>query len=226
MSSYSYLLGKSTKIEKSDKYTDYNNFIMYLAPSDESGFNTCPNASPGCIASCLFTSGMGKFENVKKGRISRTLDYVKNKSQFLERLEKEIYTLNKKYTKLAIRLNGTSDINWIPFIKSMHSKYPNIQFYDYTKNPKIALLSKDLPYYNVTFSMSEINKLQCIDMLDSGINVAVVFRKKLPAQYMGFPVIDGDITDTRFLDAKGVIVGLTAKGKAKKDKSGFVIDVE
>ncbi len=60
-------------------------------------------------------------------------------------------------------------------------------------------------------------------MLSNGINVAVVFKDKLPAEFLGFPVIDGDISDTRFLDSQGVIVGLKAKGKAKQDTSGFVV---
>ena len=61
-------------------------------------------------------------------------------------------------------------------------------------------------------------------MLSIGINVAVVFRSVLPKTWKGFEVIDGDKTDTRFLDKSGVVVGLTAKGKGKKDKTGFVVD--
>ena len=53
-----------------------------------------------------------------------------------------------------------------------------------------------------------------------------MFRNKLPKTFKGLPVIDGDKDDLRFLDPQGVIVGLIAKGKAKQDKSGFVIDVE
>jgi len=57
------------------------------------------------------------------------------------------------------------------------------------------------------------------------VNVAVVFRNKiLPETYLGYKVINGDKTDLRFLDEKGVIVGLYAKGKATKDTTGFVID--
>jgi hypothetical protein len=54
--------------------------------------------------------------------------------------------------------------------------------------------------------------------------VAAVFSE-LPETYLGKPVINGDESDLRFLDAQGVIVGLVAKGKAKKDKSGFVVQV-
>ena len=36
-------------------------------------------------------------------------------------------------------------------------------------------------------------------------------------------MIVGTETDLRFLDEQGVVVGLVAKGKAKKDNSGFTI---
>jgi hypothetical protein len=59
-------------------------------------------------------------------------------------------------------------------------------------------------------------------MLAGGMNVAVVFDT-LPAKWAGVKVIDGTETDLRFLDEPGVVVGLVAKGKAKKDNSGFTI---
>jgi hypothetical protein len=58
--------------------------------------------------------------------------------------------------------------------------------------------------------------------LSNGMNVAAVFHK-VPETYLGRTVINGDETDLRFLDPKGVIVGLKAKGKAKKDTTGFVV---
>ena len=62
-------------------------------------------------------------------------------------------------------------------------------------------------------------------MIAKGINVAVVFRNaELPKTWLGIKVINGDKHDLRFKDTKGCIVGLKAKGKAKKDKSGFVVD--
>jgi len=51
----------------------------------------------------------------------------------------------------------------------------------------------------------------------------VVFKDKFPAEFMGRRVIDGDVNDFRFNDEENVIVGLKAKGKAKKDTGGFVI---
>ena len=44
----------------------------------------------------------------------------------------------------------------------------------------------------------------------------------MPVDYLGLPVFNGDESDLRFLDPKQVIVGLYAKGKAKKDETGFV----
>lgn len=220
---YSYLLGKSVKIDKSDKYSDYNNFIMYLSPHKVSGVNMCPNASEGCASACLNTAGRGKFSSTQHARLQRTLHYINDRIGFIEALHKELLFYSNKYEKLAIRLNGTSDINWNPFIRKIYDINPNIVFYDYTKNLNQALRSLDMPNYYVTFSRSEVNEEECIKALENNINVAVVFKNKFPETWNSYPVIDGDITDTRFLDKQGVVVGLSAKGKAKYDKTGFVI---
>ena len=221
---YSYLLGKSAKIAKSDKYTEYTNFIMYLAPHTMSGVNICPFASPGCAASCLNTAGRGKFTKTQKARLNRTLHYLSDRVGFLQRLRAEILyhaTLNKK---VVFRLNGTSDLNFNSFIKEMHKIVPHVIYYDYSKNLQQAIKSLEIPNYHVTFSRSETNEVDCLKALSIGVNVAVVFRNKLPATWNGFDVVDGDITDARFLDKSGVVVGLLAKGKGKKDKTGFVVD--
>ena len=221
---YNYLLGKSSKIYKSDKYSDYENFIMYLAPYNLSGTNICPNASAGCAAACLNTAGMGKFDSVQKARVNRTLHYVNDRVGFLQRLTAEVLYHATLHRKIAIRTNGTSDLNFIPFIKKIHQTHPHVVFYDYTKNVKIAIRALEVPNYHVTFSRSETNEVDCLKMLSMGINVAVVFRNKLPNKWKGFEVIDGDKSDTRFLDKSGVVGGLTAKGLAKKDRTGFVVD--
>ena len=219
---YSYLLGKSSKIDKSDITSDYANFIMYLAPHDISGVNICPFASKGCAKACLYTSGRGRFTLVQQTRIRRTRHYLENRPDFLNRLKAEVLfhaTINEK---VAIRLNGTSDINFNNFIRHMGQICPNVVFYDYTKNIRQAIKSLEIPNYHVTFSRSETNKEDCFLALANGINVAVVFDT-IPDTYFGAPVINGDTSDTRFLDSNGCIIGLTAKGLAKKDTSGFVV---
>jgi hypothetical protein len=57
------------------------------------------------------------------------------------------------------------------------------------------------------------------------MRAAAVFRDRLPAQFMGRKVINGDESDLRFLDDKNVIIGLKAKGRARHDKTGFVFDI-
>ena len=140
--------------------------------------------------------------------------------------------LNKKAEKLgekfAIRLNGTSDLDFIAIIKNRTNvdvlqDMPNLVFYDYTKT-----LGKVRKYANtnyvLTFSRSETNHSECVEALQLGANVAAVFAAGLPSTYMGAAVVDGDASDIVMLENKGVILGLTAKGKAKKDDSGFVVN--
>jgi hypothetical protein len=125
----------------------------------------------------------------------------------------------------VIRLNGTSDIGWERY--TVIQAFKTTRFYDYTKSFQrmVSFLDGKLPSnYSLTFSRSETNEAQCLDVLARGGNVAVVFRSKvLPTHWNGFTVINGDENDLRFLDPKGVVVGLTAKGKAKTDTSGFVV---
>ena len=127
---------------------------------------------------------------------------------------------------MAVRLNGTSDLDFIELINrrfnvDVLSELTNLQFYDYTKN-----LSRAMKYlgsrYHLTFSRSEVNNSECMQYLIEGGNVAMVFDK-VPSTFMGFTVIDGDESDLRYMDEQNVIVGLKAKGDAKKDTSGFVI---
>ena len=124
----------------------------------------------------------------------------------------------------VVRLNGTSDILW-ELNSDIIQSFPNLQFYDYTKISK--RFSFAIPAnYHLTFSLSESNDNDALKVLGLGHSIAAVFRdSNLPDTFMGYPVTNGDTTDLRFLDAKGVIVGLKAKGKAKKDTSGFVRDM-
>ena len=99
------------------------------------------------------------------------------------------------------------------------SMFPTLQFYDYTKRANRAALPAN---YKLTFSLAENNDADALTVLARGGTVAAVFRKALPDTYWGYPVIDGDEHDLRFLDPAGVVVGLKAKGNAKRDQSGFV----
>ena len=113
--------------------------------------------------------------------------------------------------------------------------FPNITFYDYTKIPKRILkyINGEYPKnYHLTFSLNESNKEDAFNILKSGGNVAIVFRKNIPNTYKGYKVINGDEHDLRFLDDKNVVVGLKEKltlnkqGKLDRDNSGFVVDLK
>jgi len=208
--------------------------IVYLAPSDESTVaNTCPNASKGCRQACLFTAGRGSMDNVKQARIKKTKNFFSNKKEWVAQLKQEIQKGKKKYDTFVVRLNGTSDIAWED--EKIIETEKDTQFYDYTKRSKrmLAFLDNKLPEnYHLTFSRSENNDVLCDIILRKGGNVAMVFKdhKKVVKQgcYMfkgrKYKVINGDEHDLRFLDPKNCIVALKAKGKARKDLSGFVVD--
>ena len=255
---------KNSKTIKGEKL-GYTTYIMYLAPHKQNskGKNLCSHASVGCAKACLFNSGAARFTGVQLGKINKTEYFLADRKLFMEQLFNEITKIAKfhkavvgdeqigakgnviRYKKFAIRLNGTADI---PFenirFKDMDNKnifelFPNIQFYDYTKN-HTRFDNHILPTnYHLTFSRSEINDIESFDILNRGYNVAYVFGIKgvqdLPKTYLGFKVINGDESDLRFLDEENVIVGLKYKlmtGKGTKgvnkdnvENNDFLIDV-
>jgi len=223
----------NTKIKKGEKL-GFMTFGIHLAPAKLSGFNVCPNASAGCAAACLNTAGMGVHSSVQSARIAKTLFFFKEREKFMAQLVKEIGAAIRKAEKNGFkpcfRLNLTSDLAWekIKFNgKTVFEHFPKVKFYDYCKVPArmSAFLAGELPKnYHLTFSRSESNAAIVNSVLASGGNVAAVFRGALPSHWNGKRVVSGDESDLRFKDPKGVIVGLVEKGKAKKDKSGFVLE--
>ena len=221
-------VGTDAKTVKGEKF-GYFTGILYLAPANEAGFgNLCPNASAGCLASCLYTAGRGAMSNVKDARIRKTRLFFSDKAKFLETIFQDINSLIKsglkEEKKVCVRLNGTSDVPWERL--GIFDKFSQIQFYDYTKSLSRAVdfANGKLPKnYHLTFSRSESNEASALQVLQAGGNVAAVFSGGLPKTWKGYNVIDGDESDLRFNDAKNVVVGLKAKGKGKKDTSGFVI---
>jgi hypothetical protein len=211
----------------------YQTYIMHLAPSTLSGYNTCPMASAGCASACLNTAGRGRFTATQEARIRKTKWFFENRETFMAQLVKDILAATRKAQRegmvAVFRLNGTSDIRWetVPVehegvtYDNIMSLFPSQVFYDYTKLQNRRNIPSN---YHLTFSRSEDNFAAVDDMMSQGYNTAIVFDN-LPAIYNGYKVIDGTETDLRFLDPKGVIVGLLAKGKAKKDRSGFVVEI-
>jgi hypothetical protein len=166
---------------------------------------------------------------VQAARIRKTEAFRDNRAGFVDQLAADIADGVRKASKLgkqlAVRLNGTSDIAWENQHgsggKTLMERFPTVQFYDYTKLP-----GRKVPLnYHLTVSYSAANAKYADKVIASDKNAAVVFRTPtLPATFRGRQVINGDTTDLRFLDVSGVVVGLYAKGKAKNDRTGFVVE--
>ena len=211
------------KIQKGTKM-GYLSFILHLAPATLSGKETCPKRTAGCTAACLNTAGRGgmfkKGENtnvIQKARIRKTNMFFEARDEFMAALEADINKGIKMAAKLgltpAFRLNGTSDLSWEKY--GIIEKFPTVQFYDYTK--VLGRKISHLPNYHLTFSKADGNDADCAKALAQGMSVVAVYDA-IPE---GVP--SADETDLRFLDPKGVMLGLKAKGRAKKDYTGFVI---
>lgn len=228
------LTTQNSKIKKGEKL-GFMSFGIHLAPAKLSGFNVCKSASAGCAAACLNTAGMGVYSTVQAARIAKTRLFFSDKVAFMSQLVKEVSAAIRKAEKNgmqpAFRLNLTSDLPWEKIKhegKTVFEMFPSVQFYDYTKiESRISsFLAGEMPKnYHLTFSRSETTPAALVEsVLKSKGNVAIVFRKTLPKKWNGFKVVNGDESDVRFKDPKGVIVGLVEKGMAKKDLTGFVLE--
>lgn len=228
------LTSGNQKILKGEKL-GYITKGIHLAPANLAGYEVCQWRSKGCTIACLNTAGRGQMNSVQQSRIAKTKLFFEQKADFLAKLAKEITSTIKssikKEMQAVFRLNLTSDIMWENEKdsqgKTIFEQFKETMFYDYTKSFKrmANFLSKEKNFpsnYHLTFSRSEHNDKLCEMVLEMGGNVAVVFRNQLPQTWKGYEVVNGDETDLRFLDKKGVVVGLIEKGMAKKDETGFV----
>lgn len=214
---------------------DIRTFIMYMSPKNKNdkGVDICSHSSPGCVEACLDTAGMGVFTNVQHARREKTNYYAYYRREFLNHLAREV---NNKYKtavrrgeKIAYRLNGTSDLDFPWLLKhkanlDISELTSHATFYDYTPNIHRALRYREIDYYTLAFSRKEDNEVNVDIAIANKLNVAIVFDE-LPKTYKGVPVVDGDVSDLVMTEHSGVILGLRAKGDAKKDDSGFVVRV-
>lgn len=194
--------------------------ILYLTPSPV----LCPACSEGCRKACLFSAGHGRMTTVQRARMRRTQLFLKHRQWFINMLicdiKELVRTAKRKHLTPCVRLNGTSDIDVQKVFKSVLRKFSDVQFYDYTK-----VWARDVtePNYYLCYSKSENTDIYDItSILAHKDNVAVVFDE-VPKTWYGLEVINGDESDLRFLDKRGIIVGLKAKGKALQDTTGFVV---
>jgi hypothetical protein len=242
MSNYKLIgVGTNAKTIKGDG-SEYLTGIVYMTPwkvmVDGKTFNSCSMAEQaGCINACLNTAGRGAMNCVQAARERKAKWFYRDRDGFMLQLMQDVAKFqtycNNRDIQPVIRLNGTTDIRW-ELIKvdglTIFELFPRVQFYDYTK---IANRNTDhIANYHLTWSYSNASPKYAAMMqtaLDRGMNVATVFRKAFDYAntWAGLPVINGDADDLRILDPKGGhIVALYAKGKAKRDTSGFVVDVQ
>lgn len=220
---------------------------LHLSPAKSSGYEVCPMRTAGCTRACLHTAGNpAHMGGKRRARLARTRAFFREREAFMQALAGDIERLRRQARKrglrCGVRLNATSDIVWERMPVTIGDKvfpnlmtlFGNVVFYDYTKRSNRRNLPSN---YHLTFSLAEGNDAQAIEALDNDVSVAVVFDvlrgHPLPAHFRFYNeqgglrrlpvrVIDGDLHDYRPIDPRGVIVGLRAKGRAIRDKSGFV----
>lgn len=236
----------NTKLRKSSG-RGFETAGLSLAPHKLAGIgNVCPYASRGCIEACLNHQGLAAvYKRIGQARQAKTVAWYSHREWFLNKLaselEKRAIHATRESMLFAARLNVFSDIQWEQF--GIVNAFPAVQFYDYTKNPaRAGQLARN---YWVTFSRSETNESDCIEVLKRAGNVAVVFAdsvlpyvgnrsylQQLPTTWNGFAVVDGDTTDLRFEDTRGRkhgrVIGLRMKASSIVERnqaitSGFAV---
>jgi hypothetical protein len=183
--------------------------------------------------------------SVQAGRMRKVRAFFADRGAFMDELERDVAALVRKAARdgltPAVRLNGTSDLPWERIRnprtgRTMMETFPDVQFYDYTKSEERATAwarGEMLSNYDLTFSRSEANDAACERVLRAGGRVAMVYSARLhanrdallanAASYGAQGYVDGDESDIRFWDPRAVVVALKAKGRARRDASGFVI---
>jgi len=245
--SYLGSVNSSSKLLKSQEISKQYTYAIYLAPANTSGYNVCSHSTKECRLGCLATSGRQAIEifsgidKIKNSRIKKTKLFYENQEYFMQWLIAEIEAGKRKADKdgffFSVRLNATSDIDWQNVLvngKNIFEIFSDVNFYDYTKNVNKYIGKPE--NYHLTYSYTGRNWNQCKTLLQKGFNIAMVFNVKkeieLPLEYKGFKVINGDLTDYRIDDAKGIIIGLKWKRIANREaeqeilNSCFVVNVK
>ena len=213
------LLGSSIKVEKGESEGYYTS-ILYLQPAKKVATTTlCAGAAlAGCAKPCLIGSGMLGMTTGQSAATRRTIIFLLDPDRFFSMLKMEIEAKRRKHgTKLAIRLNGTADIDFTDFIASM----PHIRFYDYTKI-YARILKNTLSNYDLTYSGSAYST-KTIAMtaraINAGYRVAIAFNTGGKSGEFAMPddIADFDTTDLRFTDSN-VLGGLKYKGGNRQSR--------
>lgn len=221
-------IDKNPKTVKGQKQ-GYLTGILYLFPFKAFGFNICPAAAIAeCDEPCLNTAGRGRFDSIQEARLRKTYLFHTERDWFMMKLFREIEALERKAQREgllpAVRLNGTSDLDWESIRYKGFSpmeQFSRTQYYDYTKLPRAPKNNN----YHLTFSFSAAAEFQksVAKAERLGMNMAVVSNDPAPLKWRGRPVVSGDEHDLRFKDPDGSIIWLKAKGRAKKSDSNLIV---
>jgi hypothetical protein len=237
----SYLGGVATsaKISHSRTYSHQHTYAIYLAPANTSGYNVCSHSTPECRMGCLNTSGRAGIEEfsgltkIHDCRVKKTKLFYEDQNFFMNWMIAEIKMYQARAARkgfyFSVRLNATSDIDWTNVYlngQNIFEIFPEVSFYDYTKS-HLKFENKPINYH-LTYSYTGRNIEQCKQLLSKGYNVAVVLNVKketeLPKYFMNHAVINGDLTDYRIDDAKGIIIGLKWKRIANRKAEKKVLN--
>jgi hypothetical protein len=214
------------KLNKSEAFS----VGLTLQHSDRAGVESCPWRGE-CTAICVLDNGNGRYPMTQKARDVKTKFLFDHPQAFMILLGQELRELSAKHERVLVRLNMNSDLRFYKILPALVNGelFPNLFFYDYTKNP--AILSTNgmvANNYRLVYSVNESsNMVKVREFVANGGTAAIVTsrtkKQAPPASFMGLPVVDGDITDNRY-DEHGAWVDLSAKGKARFliGKSGFV----
>ncbi len=237
------------KILKGEKLAKpVRTLVLHLIPHTLNGLgvNLCPGSTSACRRGCINVCGHGGMtrkdgtNTCHNARLARTTLFLTGFQTFKEQIVREIVNhvryCNKRGLRAAVRLNGTSDINFADIFRDVMEAFPRVSFYDYTKVSHYWIMwhNGEAPKnYHLTYSMSETPQSHAFAarVLNSGNLVACVVKatpkQALPSYFNGFKAIDGDRHDYRPDDAHhgGAYVLLRAKGPMRKAwgvESGFV----
>ena len=210
---------------------DVGQFLGSMRP-----VNVCPRASSGCMAACLAYSGHGQFNKTQRARQVRHAFLIAHPYEAGVLMGREIRVALDAHgaDEMTFRFNTLSEYRIERIIPNamLLMAWKGVRLYDYT-----AWAPEDRDtlggLYHLTYSAKEpehTSDKYLADLLRAGENVAMPFNVlpgELPTEYVldgqTFRVIDGDLSDDRTEDDRGVLVGLSAKGPlGKADTSGFV----
>lgn len=219
----------NTKARKTNLDESIRMATLTMHPDDV----VCAGAkAAGCMEDCLVGAGLAEvYESINQARQART-DYWHNEQErFLVQLSRELENFSRLCAKQrvqgVVRLNVMSDVSWEDY--DVPQSFPELQFYDYTKKARRFHGQRQPDNYRLMFSYSGAehyqSQVQSFLKSYSDAPMAVVFRNKnFPWTFMGREVINGDNSDWVNVNHRGVVVGLVAKGPAKTNTNGFVVD--